>query len=387
MQRQLLQSQKMEAIGNLAGGVAHDFNNLLTAIIGYGNLLMNQIDSRDERHDLVREIIKAAERSAVLTRQLLTFSRKQVIEATVFDLNRVVTDMEKMLRRLIGEDIQFEIELDHSIHNICADRHHIEQVLMNLVVNARDAMPSGGKLAIKTGSIMIADDKIVSEKYLSRGRYVSLIVEDNGIGMDEELMQNIFEPFFTTKDITRGTGLGLSVVYGIVKQHGGYINVSSKPNEGASFQIYLPAVESNQETNDDDEMHKEFAHGKGVRVLLVEDQLEVLKFTSIALQQYGYTVFQAKSVQEAFDLFRDEKGRFDILFCDVVLPDGNGLDVANKILKQKKELKIIMTSGYMEQRSQFSEIKEKGYTFIQKPYSLDTLLHVTGDVSSHKKHP
>lgn len=381
MQRQLLQSQKMEAIGNLAGGVAHDFNNLLTAILGYADLLMNQIDSRDERYDLVSEIIKAADRSAVLTRQLLAFSRKQIIEAAVVDLNKIVTDMEKLLRRLIGEDIQFVIELDHTIRNIYADRSHIEQVLMNLVVNARDAMPSGGNLTIKTSDIVITDATAVAEKYLSRGRYVCLVVEDSGIGMDEELMQNIFEPFFTTKDTGKGTGLGLSVVYGIIKQHGGYINVSSRPKEGSSFRIYLPEVESDQAVMPDEAFRKKYRRGNGERILLVEDQLEVRKFTSMALRQYGYIVFEAESIRDALDVFHKEEGHIDILFCDVVLPDGNGLEVVKNLMEQKKQLKIIMTSGYMEQRSQFNEIKDKGYTFLQKPYSLDTLLHAVGNVS------
>lgn len=383
MQRQLLQSQKMEAIGNLAGGVAHDFNNLLTAILGYGNLLMDQIDSRDERHDLVKEIINAAERSAVLTRQLLTFSRKQIMEATIFNLNKIVADMEKMLRRLIGEDIQFAIDLDHSIRDICADRGHIEQVLMNLVVNARDAMPSGGRLVIKTKNILVADGDVI-EKYLPAGEYVCLSVEDNGIGMDEELMQNIFEPFFTTKDVSKGTGLGLSVVYGIVKQHGGWINVSSRPDEGASFRIYLPAAADDHSEAADERIQKNYAHGRGERILLVEDQIEVRKFTATALRQYGYVVHEAESIKEARDIFDREQGRFDIIFSDVVLPDGTGLDVVDAFQKMNRELKIVMSSGYMEQRSQFSEIKEKGYAFLQKPYSLDTLLHVVARISGQK---
>ncbi len=378
MQVQLLHSQKMEAIGTLAGGIAHDFNNMLTSIFGNTDLLLLNMKSDDPRYSLVREIADAAEKSASLTRQLLAFSRKQIIETSAFDLNSIILDMEKMLKRIIGEDIDLSVDLDNSRLMIIADKSQIEQIIMNLVINARDAMPEGGNLSIKTGTAVI-NSSVQTSAGIKSGSFVMLSIEDNGCGMDSELQKNIFEPFFTTKDSNKGTGLGLAVVYGIVSQHSGWVNVESEIGSGSRFSIYLPLTDSpviKSETVTGQNGKREIERGSGERILLVEDQEDVRKFVKNALTGFDYSVYEANDIRSAIKLFETEKGDFDLLLSDVVLPDGRGIHLADSLLERKPGLKIILSSGYAEQKFQFRLIQEKHYNFLPKPYTLNSLLEI-----------
>ena len=378
MQAQLLHSQKMEAIGTLAGGIAHDFNNMLTSIFGNTDLLQLGMDREDPKYSLVREIADAAEKSASLTRQLLAFSRKQIIETTALDLNNIIIDMEKMLNRLIGEDIELTIELDPDALMINADKSQIEQIILNLVINARDAMPDGGRLKIATCNDLHEENKSAGSE-ARPGRFVQLRIEDNGCGMDAELQKNIFEPFFTTKESNKGTGLGLAVVYGIVRQHEGWVHVESETGRGSCFRIYLPVTDSAADdagTTPGRPEYLEIQRGSGERVLLVEDQEDVRKFVKNALTGFGYNVFPAQDIKSAMQLFEREGGRFDLLLSDVVLPDGRGIHLADSLLESKPGLKIILSSGYAEQKFQFRLIQEKHYNFLPKPYTLNSLLEI-----------
>jgi PAS domain S-box-containing protein len=379
IQAQLLHSQKMEAIGTLAGGIAHDFNNMLTSIFGNTDLLLIGMEKDDPRYSIVREIADAAEKSASLTRQLLAFSRKQIIETTILDLNSVIIDMEKMLKRLIGEDIQLAVELEPDALMISADKSQIEQIVLNLVINARDAMPDGGKLKITTCSTLV-EENMSAETEVKTGRFVQLKIEDTGCGMDAELRKNIFEPFFTTKESNKGTGLGLAVVYGIVRQHEGWLTVESEIGSGSCFTIYLPGTASeyiHTPTLTRQPEKPVIQRGAGERVLLVEDQDDVRKFVKNALTGFGYNVFQAQDIKGAMQLFESENGKFDLLLSDVVLPDGRGIHLADSLLELKPGLKIILSSGYTEQKFQLKLIQEKHYNFLPKPYTLNSLLEIT----------
>jgi PAS domain S-box-containing protein len=371
-EEQLLQSQKMEAVGRLAGGVAHDFNNLLTAIIGYSELLLGRLGDDDPIRQDVEEIKKAGDRAALLTRQLLAFSRKQVLQPKVMDLNSVVIEIDKMLRRVIGEDITLVTILAPELRRIRADRGQIEQVIMNLAVNSHDAMPEGGKLTIKTETVTLDEDycKIVPEA--RPGKFVCLSVEDTGVGIDEETVEHIFEPFFSTKK--SGTGLGLSVVYGIVKQHEGWINVYSDLGQGTTFKIYLPAISISPEEEHKEKISLPELRGSGQRILLVEDEAGVREFTSRVLRENGYIVFEAVTAEEALDIFEKEKGEFHLIFSDVVLPDKTGLQLVDQLLAGKPNLTVMMSSGYTDEKSLWPAIEERGFRFLQKPYTLLDLL-------------
>jgi len=374
IEAQLRHTQKMEAIGRLAGGVAHDFNNLLTPITGYSQLLLSRLEDHNPLRKDIEEIKKAAERAASLTRQLLAFSRKQVLQPEVLDLNAVVADMEKLLRRLIGEDIELVTALEPGLESVKADPGQIEQVIMNLAVNARDAMPEGGRLIIKTENVTLDEEhcKVIPEA--RPGKFVCLSVTDTGVGMDKETLQHIFEPFFTTKEGGKGTGLGLSVVYGIVKQHEGWIDVSSVPGRGATFKVYLPVFYGEREAEQQEAISWRELQGSGKRILLVEDEAGVRKFATGVLGENGYEVFEAASAKEAMDIFEREKGRFHLVFSDVVLPDKNGLQLVDQLLSRKPGLRILLSSGYTEEKSQWSVIRERGFRFLQKPYALPDLL-------------
>jgi PAS domain S-box-containing protein len=372
-EEQLLQAQKMEAVGRLAGGVAHDFNNLLTPIIGYSELLLRCLGHDDPICQDVEQIKRAGERAALLTRQLLAFSRKQVLQPEELDLNSVVTDIDKMLRRIIGEDIALVTRLAPELRRIRADRGQVEQVIMNLAVNSRDAMPEGGKLTIKTENVTLDEDyrRIGPEAW--PGEFVCLSIEDTGIGIDKEAIEHIFEPFFSTKK--SGTGLGLSVVYGIVKQHKGWINVYSEPGQGTTFKIYLPAISiSIRPEEETKEISFSELQGSGQRILLVEDEAGVREFASRVLRENGYIVVEAATAEEALNIFEKEKGKFHLIFSDVVLPDKTGLQLVDQLLAVKPKLTVVMSSGYTDQKSLWPAIKERGFRFLQKPYSLTDLL-------------
>ncbi|MEW6379267.1 MAG: ATP-binding protein [bacterium] len=374
IQTQLLQSQKMEAIGILAAGVAHDFNNLLTTIQGYTTLAMMNISDEDPASMDLNQVREAAGRAANLTRQLLLFSRKQPMEHTFVDLNDLIDNLLKMLYRLIGEDITIATELEPHIWPILADEGTIEQVIMNLAVNARDAMPKGGRLTIKTENVILDEKDSENIPEARPGQFVCLQIADTGCGMDERTAERIFEPFFTTKEIGRGTGLGLSVVYGIVKQHEGWINIYSRLGEGSVFKVYLPVLLSQAYWKGEEVIPLQDLQGRGERILVVEDEEGVRKSTVRVLQKNNYTVNEASSGREALDICERAQGKFALVLSDVVLPDQSGLELVNRLLARQPDLKVLMTSGYTDQKSLWPAIQQRGFRFLQKPYSLSDLL-------------
>ncbi len=374
LQAQLLQSQKMEAIGTLAGGVAHDFNNLLTAIQGYTDMAIMKIDEVDPLYRDLKIVRESSVRAANLTRQLLLFSRRQPMEFTPLDINKSVEDLLKMLDRLIGENIVINTELEPDLWTVSADAGNLEQVIMNLSVNARDAMPEGGKVTIKTKNVYIDEDYCETYSYAHPGKFVCLSVEDTGVGMDKEIIKNIFEPFFSTKEMGRGSGLGLSVVYGIVKEHKGWINVYSESEQGSSFKVYLPAVSAKPEDEPKEVVSLGGLQGDGERILLVEDEKGVREFAMGALSENGYVVLGASNTEEALNIFEREKGKFHLVLSDVVLPDRGGLKLVDELLSRNGGLRVLFSSGYTDDKSQWPIIRERGFRFIQKPYFLADLL-------------
>jgi PAS domain S-box-containing protein len=382
-QDQLLQAQKMEAVGRLAGGVAHDFNNLLTAINGYTELLLGRDDIEESVVADIEQIRKAADQAAGLTRQLLAFSRRQPLQRQVMDLNRVVSEMDGMLRRLIGEDIELRAMLDSEEVRITADPSQLEQVIINLVVNARDAMPEGGRLTVKTKNVDLDEQACARISDARPGRFACLSIEDTGNGIPPEIVGQIFEPFFSTKGPAKGTGLGLAVVYGIVRQHGGWINVYSEPRHGTVFKIYVPASQTEVREVEAPQPATSGPRGAGQRILLVEDEDAVREFAARALRQSGYAVFEAADADQAAALFEREEGDFALVFSDVVLPDKSGIRLVEDLLAKKPELHVLLSSGYTDQKSQWPMIQERGFAFLQKPYSLaDLLATLKGIVAS-----
>jgi len=348
LEAQFQQSQKMEAIGILAGGVAHDFNNILQAIQGYTDISLLSVQEDNPLYRNLNEIRKASTRAASLTRQLLLFSRRQPMEFIPFNLNSIVDNLLKMLHRLIGEDITINTELDSELWTVQADAGNIEQVIMNLTVNARDAMPEGGKIIIKTENVHVDKKYCKTYTYAHPGKFVCLMIEDTGIGMDKKTIQRIFEPFFSTKGPGKGTGLGLSVVYGIVKQHEGWINVYSEPGQGSTLKVYLPAVSIKPEEETKKEISLEGLKGSGERILLVEDEEGVREFTTSALRENGYVVYDAANVEEALNIFDKESGNFGLIFSDVDLPGKTGLELVDQLLSHKPKLRVLMSSGYTD---------------------------------------
>ncbi|MFZ1146004.1 MAG: response regulator [Bryobacteraceae bacterium] len=369
LEEQLRQAQKLESIGRLAGGVAHDFNNLLTVINGYSQLLLRDLKAGDPLRDGLEEIHSAGERAAGLTRQLLAFSRKQVMSPRVLDLNRVVSEMQPMLARLLGEDVELCVELHAGAATICADRHQLEQVVMNLTVNARDSMPDGGELLIETAVVESGEGQARSHPDARVGRYVMLAVSDTGVGMDEETKNRIFEPFFTTKGIGKGTGLGLSMVQGIVAQSGGYIEVHSEEGKGTTFKIYLPAL---AEVTADAEIREVVpAAGGKETVLVVEDQAEVRKYAVAVLKEYGYRVIPVENAGEA--LLRCEQEGIDLVLTDVVMPHISGRELADRLKTLQPGIKVLFMSGYTDNIIGHHGVLEEGAEFIEKPFSPEEL--------------
>jgi PAS domain S-box-containing protein len=382
LQDQLLQSQRVEAIGQLAGGVAHDFNNLLMAISGYGQLIMQQLGADSPLHQDMNEILKAADRAAALTRQLLAFSRRQPLQPRIVNLNHNINNMEKMLHRLIGEDIRFKTDFSPELLKINADPGQLEQVVMNLVVNARDAMPTGGELTIKTGNVTIDAEYCRMNPHGRPGQFACLSIEDTGTGMSRVVADKIFEPFFSTKG-PRGTGLGLSVVYGIIKQHEGWITLYTEPDQGSTFRIYLPALTEQGQTGGRDQRIMtsiKTCQGRGERILAVEDEKKVQQLVNRILGSNGYRIDTVASAAEALALFCREENNFDLLFTDVVLPDRSGLQLIDDLLARQPGLKVLVTSGYTDHKSQWPLIRKRGFRFLEKPYNLDTLLETVREV-------
>jgi len=385
LQAQLLQSQKMEAVGRLASGVAHDFSNWLTAIQGYTGMAMEQVDEADPLYKDLQQIQISAARAGDLTRKLLLFSRRQVIAFKSFNLNGTVEGLLKMLHRLIGEDITIEVTLEPDLWPTRGDEANMEQIIMNLAINARDAMPEGGTLTIRTENVTLDQTYCRMIPDARPGKYVRLSVEDTGIGMDEEVKQHLFEPFFTAKEPGEGTGLGLSIVYGIVKQHEGWINVYSEPGRGSVFRIYLPASPTEDITEIKEDVSWGWLQGSGERILLVEDDKLVRETVRRALERNGYVVLAAATVAEVLDVFGKEEGKFDLFFGDVVLPDGSGLRLASELLYHNPELRVLLSSGYTDEKSRRTVIQDRRFHFLQKPYGLFDLLRTIREIISQAK--
>ena len=373
-EKQLVQSQKLEAVGRLAGGISHDFNNLLTVILGYSDISRRNLKDGDPLQRNLDEIIKASERAASLTRQLLAFSRKQVMQPKVFDLNTIVTDLERMLRRMIGEDIELRVSPQSDLGNIKADPVQLEQVIMNLVVNARDAMPKGGKLSIETTNVYLDDSYAREHVSVAPGNYVMLAISDTGSGMDEETRQRIFEPFFSTKEPGKGTGLGLSMVYGIVKQSGGNIWVYSEAGRGTTFKIYFPRVTA--EAEDYKRSAKALEVPKGSEtILLVEDADLVRTLARQVLESAGYKVLEAANAEGAIQLCRSRNGhqKIDLLLTDVVMPGMSGNDMSKILVAKQPGMPVLYMSGYTDDAIVQHGVLEAGINFIQKPFSPGAL--------------
>jgi signal transduction histidine kinase len=380
-EEQLRQAQKLEAVGRLAAGVAHDFNNILTAITGHSELLLRQLGADDPRRKNAEQIEKAAYRAAALTRQLLTFSRKQVIEPRVLKLNAVMFNIEGMLRRLIGEDIEFRTLLDPAAGHIKADPGQIEQVIMNLAVNARDAMPNGGKLIITTANTTLDKNHLKYSPDLCAGDYVMLAIADTGTGMSEEVKAHLFEPFFTTKPPGKGTGLGLATCFGIVKQNTGHINVHSELGRGTTFKIYFPQVQPALEPSRVHIMPTEAkAAGGNETVLLVEDEPVVRELAVATLREKGYTVVEAANGEEGLRMARQHDGKIDLVLTDVVMPVMGGKEMADALRTSHPDTKVLFTSGYTEDAMGHHGVLRPGIVFLQKPYMTATLARKVREV-------
>jgi len=372
IEHRVRQQDRMAVVGQLAAGTAHDFNNLLTVIMGYSEIVLSSSDLDDVLRDDIIEIEKAGRRAAALIRQLLAFSRRQILEPQVLELNALVANMERMLRRLVGEDIELIAVEEPRLKRIRVDPGQIEQVIVNLVVNARDAMPHGGKLVVRTRNVALTQEQCDGASEARPGEFVCLSVMDTGEGMDEETLEHIFEPFFTTKDT--GTGLGLAVVYGIVHQHEGWITVDTKPGEGSTFEVWLPACPTPAEDEAGEMVPLQMLRGGDERILLVEDEAGVRAFVAKVLRGKGYVVFEAADAQEALDIFERESGEINLVFSDVVLPDGTGLQLADELRSCKGELPVLLGSGYTDEKARWPVIQEKGLGFVRKPYAPAELL-------------
>jgi len=379
LERQLRMAQKMEAIGRLSGGIAHDFNNLLGVIIGYSGVLKKSLDKNQPPYEFATEIEKAGQRAASLTRQLLAFSRQQVLTPSVLSLNSLVADMEKMLPRLLGEDINVSLALDSELGNVKADQSQIEQVIMNLAVNARDAMPSGGKLQIQTANIELDHAYTREHPGSKAGSYVMLAIADSGTGMSAETIAHIFEPFFTTKGVGQGTGLGLATVYGVVKQSGGYIFAQSEPGSGTTFRIYLPRV-ADPPGQPGLAKHPQAPTGGSETVLLVEDEESVRELVRETLQNKGYTVMEASDGINGMKVAETYDGKIDILITDVVMPGMSGRELAQRVAASRPSIRVLYLSGYTEDAIIHEGVLDPGTAFLQKPFTLQALARKVRDV-------
>ncbi|MEJ2052938.1 MAG: response regulator [Calditrichaceae bacterium] len=373
IEEQLFQAQKMEAIGRLTGGVAHDFNNLLTVINGYSELILTNMPKDDQNFEHVQLIRQAGRRAENLTRQLLAFSRKQTLKPVVLDLNELLYNMEKILHRIIGEDIDLIAAYADDLRYVKADPSQLEQVILNLVINSRDSMPRGGRITIETENVYLENPLNEGDEPSQTGMHVMMAITDTGIGMDENTRVKIFEPFFTTKEKGKGTGLGLSTVYGIVKQSGGSIVVHSEPGKGSTFKVFLKAIEEDVRPHIDQHKTADQLDGKET-ILVVEDEGPVLNLMTKVLEQHGYTVFVSASAEEALDFLKKNKDPIDILLTDVVLPGINGHELAKTVIKSKPEITVIYMSGYTDQVIGKEGILDENTDYIQKPFSPFFLL-------------
>lgn len=379
LQDQFRQAQKMEAIGRLAGGVAHDFNNLLTVILGYSDMMLEDLGPQHPLRTDIEEIHHAAQRSSALTRQLLTFSRQHVFSPQVLDLNETVSNVEKLLRRLIGDDVMLQTVLDAEQSHIVADVSQVEQVIVNLAVNARDAMPEGGRLIVETGDLECDEAFSTSQLNMASGRYVMLAVSDTGHGMDQETQARIFEPFFTTKEVGRGTGLGLSTVYGIVTQSGGQIFVQSEIGQGTTFKVYFPAAPESAEERRAKSQTDGLLTGSEV-VLLVDDHDGVRALAQRILSENGYRVLEARDPAEAISCAAHSGKPVDLLITDVVMLGRSGPELADRLRSTYSELKVLFMSGYAGELLLQRQFDSRREPFLQKPFSSESLLRSVREI-------
>ncbi len=383
LEQQLLLSQRLEAVGKLSGGIAHDFNNILGVIIGYSEALQETIGIDDPMREAVDEIEKAGQRAAALTQQLLAFSRKQVLEPKILDLNSIVADVEKMLRRLIGADVELEIISDPGLGKVKADRGQIEQVILNLAVNARDAMEQGGTLRIETRDADLDANETKRLRYVVPGHYVMLQVSDTGMGMSAEVQSHIFEPFYTTKEQGKGTGLGLATVYGVIKQSGGYIWLESEIGKGSTFQVYLPRAEgaAPEAIRTDPSLKK---HGPGT-ILVAEDEPSLRKLTCNTLRENGYQVLEAEDGARAIETAARYKDNIQLLLTDVVMRGMNGRELADKMLSARPTIKVLYMSGYTDGAVATHGVLESGIVILRKPFTRrqlqQSVLEILGETA------
>ena len=378
LEQQLVLSQRLEAVGKLSGGIAHDFNNLLGVIIGYSEALQEGIEPENPLREAIDEIEKAGQRAAALTQQLLAFSRKQVMEPKTLDLNAIVADMQKMLHRLIGEDVALKFTPGTDLGKLLADHGQIEQVILNLAVNARDAMPRGGELRIETVNAELSEKDAKRYRYVVPGRYVMLRVSDTGIGMDADTQSHVFEPFFTTKGKGKGTGLGLATVYGVVKQSGGYIWLESAVGQGTTFRIFLPSVEGAE--SQAAPAPPVLKRQKGPRtILLVEDEPSLRKLTQKVLKEMGYLVLEARDAAEAIDTCAKTESPIDLLLTDVIMPGMSGGELAKTLCSQYPNMCVLFMSGYTDGAIEVRGDLKPGLVVLRKPFTRDTLLQAVDD--------
>jgi two-component system, cell cycle sensor histidine kinase and response regulator CckA len=378
LEEQLRQSQKMEAVGMLAGGIAHDFNNLLTIITGYSQLILNTLGPQDPNRHSAEQIIKAGDRAAALTRQLLAFSRRQVLQPRVLDLNKLVSSLGVMLQRLIGEDVELRLVLPADLGRVSADPGQIEQVLMNLAVNSRDAMPRGGVLTIETGHVMLDTQYTARHVAVKPGPYVLLAVSDNGTGMDKATRDRLFEPFFTTKSAGRGTGLGLSTVFGIVKQSGGSVDVYSEPGTGTTVKVYLPRIE--QAAPAESERPRKPSVRGSETILVAEDDEMVRSLVRETLEREGYKVLAASDPLDARRIADTHGEGIQLLITDVVMPKLSGRELAGQLMARRPEMKVLYMSGYTDNAVINSGILQKEVAFLQKPFTPAALTEKVREV-------
>jgi two-component system, cell cycle sensor histidine kinase and response regulator CckA len=386
LEEQLRLAQKMEAVGRLSGGIAHDFNNLLGVIIGYSELLEERLPQTDRLHNMSQQITKAAQSAASLTRQLLAFSRQQVLEPKILDLNAVILDLQQMLRRLIGEDIDLGTALGPALGHVKADQGQIQQVILNLVVNARDAMPDGGKLTLETANVDLDEDYARRHPPVLAGSYVLLAVTDTGVGIDAETQSHVFEPFFTTKAIGKGTGLGLATVYGVVKQSGGYIWVYSEPGQGTTFKVYLPR--SGEAACREEAVAGSMASLRGTEtILLVEDEEALRDLTRSLLVDSGYTVLEAKAPAQAIEIVRNYRESIDLLLSDVVMPGMSGPDLAKHLAQLRPYMKVCYMSGYTGHSALRRGLLDSHSNVLQKPFTREKLLRYVRETFELERAP
>jgi signal transduction histidine kinase/CheY-like chemotaxis protein len=371
-QEQLTQARKMEAVGRLAGGIAHDFNNLLTVMIGRTQLLLRQLPTGDPVRPAVELVEETADRAADLTRQLLAFSRKQILQPAVLNLNAAVASMGEMLHRVIGEDIALVTALDPTLGCVKADPSQIEQIVINLAVNARDAMPQGGRLTLETANVELDAAYARTHVGVQPGPHVMLAVSDTGVGMDQGTLGRIFEPFFTTKGPGKGTGMGLATVYGIVNQSGGHLWVYSEPGHGATFKIYLPRVDQAAEPASPRAASAPIAEGRET-ILLVEDEARVRQLACDILQASGYTVLEARHGHAALEVCQNHTGTIDLLLTDVVMPSMNGRELAERLAPLRPDMAVLYTSGYTDNAIVLHGVLDARTVFLQKPFTPDAL--------------